>query len=81
MRTLDPAGVGAVDLRDCLLIQLKRKDDSVAVRTAREIVAHYFDLFSKKHYDRLCAALDITQENLRDAMAVIRSLNPKPEAS
>lgn len=78
VRTLDPAGVGAVDLRDCLLIQLKRKDDSVAVRTAREIVAHYFDLFSKKHYDRLCAALDITPENLRDAMAVIRSLNPKP---
>lgn len=47
IRTLDPAGVGAIDLRDCLLLQLNRRQPSVEVITAREIVTHYFDLFSK----------------------------------
>ena len=78
VRSLDPAGVGAVDLRDCLLLQLRRRDNTVDVKTAIEIIAHYFDLFSKKHYDRLASALGISEENLRDAIDLICSLNPKP---
>ncbi|MDO4319059.1 MAG: RNA polymerase factor sigma-54 [Bacteroidales bacterium] len=78
VRSLDPAGIGARDLRDCLLLQLDRMPVSVDVRTAREIVDKYFDLFSRKHFDRLAAALDIPEESLRDALDVIRSLNPKP---
>lgn len=82
IRSCDPAGVGAVDLRDCLLLQLRRiNDPDEATRHATEIVADYFDLFSKKHYDRLRAALCIDADGLRDAIDVITSLNPKPGSS
>lgn len=78
VRSLDPAGVGAVDLRDCLLLQLNRMSATPASTLAREIVAHYFDLFSHKHYDRLRSALGVGQDDMRDAIECIRGLNPKP---
>lgn len=78
IRTLDPAGVGAVDLRDCLLLQLNRRQPTVEVITAREIITHYFDLFSKKHFDRLADLLGIDAERLTAAVDVISRLNPKP---
>ncbi len=78
VRQLDPAGIGAVDLRDCLLLQLKRLPSSAAGDTATEIVAHYFDLFSKMHYKQLRAVLGISEDELKEALAVIRRLNPKP---
>ena len=78
IRTLDPAGVGAYDLRDCLSLQLRRMPDSEAVRTAREMVDNYFDVFSLRHFDRLGSLLGISRESLREADEVIRSLDPKP---
>ena len=78
IRTLDPAGVGAYDLRDCLSLQLRRMPDSEAVRTAREIVDNYFDVYSLRHFDRLGSLLGISRESLREADEVIRSLDPKP---
>ena len=78
IRSLDPAGVGAYDLRDCLLLQLKRREPTPEVMAAREITGHYFDLFSKKHYDKIESATGLSREQLRDAVAIIRSLNPKP---
>lgn len=78
IRSLDPAGVGAYDLRDCLSLQLRRMPDSEAVRTAREIVDDYFDVFSLRHFDRLASLLGISRESLREADDVIRSLDPKP---
>lgn len=78
VRALEPAGLGAFDLRDCLLLQLDRKEPTVEVKTAREIIANYFDLFSKMHYERLQGALEIPREALADALEVIKSLNPKP---
>lgn len=78
IRSLDPAGVCAYDLRDCLSLQLKRLEPSEARKNAIEIVDYYFDLFSLRHYDRLAAALGIDREKLREAIEVIRSLNPKP---
>ncbi len=79
VRTMDPPGVGAVDLRECLLIQLRRRQpQSHAVKLAIDIVDHYFDLFSLKHYDRLATTLNVDEATLREAMRVIRSLNPKP---
>ncbi|MDE6484230.1 MAG: RNA polymerase factor sigma-54 [Duncaniella sp.] len=82
VRSLDPAGVGARDLRDCLLIQLRRmpEDTDGNVALAREIVAHYFDIFSLKHFSRLESALGVNSDKLREAVEVIRSLNPKPAA-
>ena len=78
VRKLEPAGVGAVDLRDCLLLQLRRRKSSPAVKTAIEIVSHNFDLFSRKHYDKLASSTGCTPEELKDAIALIRTLNPKP---
>ena len=81
IRSLDPAGIAAVDLRDCLLLQLKRLAPSQDVMTATEMITHYYDLFSKMHFDRLVTAMGIDREELRSAIDVIRRLNPKPGAT
>lgn len=78
VRSLDPPGIGAFDLRDCLMLQLKRLPRTVENLTALEIVKNYFDLFSKRHFDRIASAAGISQESLRDALEVISKLNPKP---
>lgn len=78
IRTLEPAGIGAVDLRDCLLLQIDRLPESPAVLVAREILTHNFDLFSKKHTERLRARIETNDETFEEAMRLIRSLNPKP---
>lgn len=80
IRSMEPAGIGAVDLRDCLLLQLRRKPRTLATRVALEIVDKHFDLLSHKYYKRMQTALGIDENTLRDALAVIRSLNPKPWA-
>lgn len=80
VRSLEPAGIGAYDLRDCLLLQLKRMGNSQAVVDSREIVANYFDLLSKMHFNRLASMLNLSEERIQAAMDVIRSLNPKPGA-
>lgn len=80
VRALDPAGVGATDLRDSLMLQLQRLSPSPQVDTATRIVRDYFDLFSLMHYTRLQSMLGISEEELREAIAVIRTLNPKPGA-
>lgn len=78
VRSLDPPGVGAVDLRDCLLLQVRRLPQTDDVKLARDILSHYFDLFSLKHYERLRSALGVDSYALKRATDVIRSLNPKP---
>ncbi len=78
IRSLDPAGVGANDLRDCLALQLRRMPSAEERDTALEIVSHYFDLFSLRHYDRIMSALGIDRDKLKKAVDVIRSLDPKP---
>lgn len=70
--------VCAYDLRDCLALQLRRLAPTESRTLALEIVEHYFDLFSLKHFDRLAAMLGVDREKLREAVDVIRSLNPKP---
>ncbi|MDE6331866.1 MAG: RNA polymerase sigma-54 factor, partial [Muribaculaceae bacterium] len=80
IRSMDPAGVCAVDLRDCLLLQLCRMKESEAVANATNIIRNYFDLFSKRHYDRLASRTRLNDLQLRQALDVIHSLNPKPGA-
>ena len=80
VRELEPAGVGAVDLRDSLLLQLQRREPTEAVKLATEIVEHYFDLFSLMHFDRLASATGADRTQMQQAMETIRSLNPKPGA-
>ncbi|PZD78415.1 RNA polymerase factor sigma-54 [Mesonia sp. K7] len=78
---LDPAGVGARDLQECLLIQLKRKEANPDQELAIEIIEKGFEQFSKKHYSKLLAKFDITEDQLRDAIDEIAHLNPKPGGS
>lgn len=80
VRSLEPAGIGAIDLRDSLLLQLRRRNATPAVVLATDIVENYFDLFSLKHFDRIASLTGATQDQLSEAMDAIRSLNPKPGA-
>lgn len=75
----DPPGVGAKSLQECLLLQLKRKkDNSLIMRNAIEIIENYFDAFTKKHYSKITDALSITEEDLKEVLDEILKLNPKP---
>ncbi len=78
IQELDPAGVGARDLRECLLLQLERKTPTESVSLALAILENEFDAFTKKHYDKLIQKFDITEEELRQAISEIERLNPKP---
>ncbi|QQR88192.1 MAG: RNA polymerase factor sigma-54 [Flavobacteriales bacterium] len=78
VQALDPPGVGARDLRECLLLQLKRMPRAVDTLTAKAIVEKHFDAFSKKHYDKLTEALEIDEDALKAALEEIHRLNPKP---
>lgn len=78
IRNLDPAGIGATDLRDCLLLQLERAKATAANQLAYCIVDEHFDAFSKKHFDKIIDALHITRTELDEAMHAIAQLNPKP---
>lgn len=78
---LDPAGVGARDLQESLLLQLERKNQTSSVELATEIIRDYFEEFSKKHYTRLLQRLDISEDQLREAIREIENLNPKPGGS
>ena len=78
VQELDPAGVAARDLQECLLIQLERKEQTPSVALAIDILDDSFDHFSKKHYKKLIQKFDITEDQLRDAIHEIEGLNPKP---
>ncbi len=78
VQELDPAGVAARDLQECLLIQLNRRDLTEAVSLAISIITDAFDIFAKKHYTRLIQKYEITEDQLRNVIQEIESLNPKP---
>ncbi|MBQ1929963.1 MAG: RNA polymerase factor sigma-54, partial [Bacteroidales bacterium] len=78
IQDFEPAGIGARDLRECLLLQLNNKSDSESKTLAKAILTDYFDAFTKKHYDKIMSKMGITQEELKDAIDQIIKLNPKP---
>ena len=77
----DPAGVGAMSLQDCLIIQLKRKEKTEMNQLAVEIIENSFEQFSKKHYEKLINKYSIKQEDLKEVIKLISKLNPKPGGS
>jgi RNA polymerase sigma-54 factor len=81
IQNLDPVGVGARDLRECLLIQLKSKEVTESIENAILILEEAFDSFVKKHYKKLLTKFDIDEEELKDAIQEISKLNPKPGGS
>ncbi|MBE6177797.1 MAG: RNA polymerase factor sigma-54 [Rikenellaceae bacterium] len=76
---LEPAGVGARNLQECLLLQLRQLQmNSRPRRLARKILTNHFEEFVKKHYERLIARLQVSEEEFRDAISEIKRLSPKP---
>ena len=82
IQDFEPLGVGARNLQECLLIQLRHKDQEVkAVYNATIILEKYFEEFTKKHYDKIASRLGLEEDELRDAIEEIVSLTPKPGSS
>lgn len=78
---LDPAGVGARNLQECLSIQLHRKEKNIDVELAIKIIDSAFEQFTKKHYKKLLQKFDVSEIQLKDAITEIENLNPKPGGS
>lgn len=78
VRRLEPAGIGAIDLRDCMLLQLSRMKQTPDTELATEIVDRHFESFTKRHSERLRAALGVDDNAISRAISIITSLDPKP---
>jgi RNA polymerase sigma-54 factor len=79
IQEFDPAGVGARNLQECLILQISRKDMSdPVIGLAYRILRNHFDEFTNKHYDKIIHRLGISEEKLKDALDEILRLNPKP---
>lgn len=78
VKQLDPAGVGASNLQESLLLQLERKEPTKVVNLAICVIKDYFEEFSKKHYDKILRGLSMNDELLKSVMTEITRLNPKP---
>lgn len=78
IQSFEPSGVGARDLQECLLLQLQRLSGSPHVTHAIQIIEKYFDDFSKRHFDKIKRYLSIDDEELKQVIQLITTLNPKP---
>lgn len=79
IQALEPAGIGARSLQECLLLQLRRKSQlDINVQRARQVIENHFDEFSKKHYEKLQKRLGISQQEAFEVVTLIIRLNPKP---
>jgi len=79
IQDFEPAGIGARDLQECLLIQLRKKDQSnPIIHQATKVVENYLDEFTKKHYDKIEKQLGVDADELREIINEILKLNPKP---
>ncbi len=81
IQELDPAGVAARSLKECLVIQLKRKKITPSIELATAILEKSFDQFTKKHYKKLIQKHNISEDELKEAISEIEKLNPKPGGS
>ena len=78
VQELEPSGVAARDLQECLLLQLKHKTPTDSIELAIDVIENQFDAFSKKHYDKLLLKYEISKDQLRKVIDEIEKLNPKP---
>ncbi len=78
VQEFEPAGVGARDLRECLLLQIKMFKKSPAVENATKILKDHFNEFTNKHYQKIMARMDISKDELKEAIGKIIKLNPSP---
>ncbi len=78
IQQFEPTGVGARDLRECLLIQLRAKEQTDDIKNASAILEHYFQEFSNKHFQKIITKMGISESDLKEAIAKIVKLNPSP---
>ncbi|MHB8260754.1 MAG: RNA polymerase factor sigma-54 [Bacteroidia bacterium] len=79
LQSLDPAGIAARSLQECLLLQLERNPNQTReIHFAIDVIRHCMDEFSRKHYDKIIHKLNIAEEELKDVLHEITKLNPKP---
>lgn len=78
IQSFEPAGVGARDLRECLLIQLRARKQTPSVRNAIQILETCFEDFTNKRYQKITSRLNISEQELKEAISRIRKLNPTP---
>jgi RNA polymerase sigma-54 factor len=78
IQKLEPTGIGARDLKECLMIQLNHKTENINIKIAKTLLSHYFDEFAKKKYQQIIQKLEISEEQLKQAIQEITKLNPKP---
>lgn len=81
VQSLDPPGVGARDLRECLLLQLKAANQTPQVRLATDILTKDFDAFASKHYNKIMQSRGIGEDDMKAVLKVILRLNPAPGGS
>ncbi len=77
----DPPGIGARSLQECLLLQIERRDDSRLKTLMMTVISRYFDEFTKKHWDKIRSALNLTEAQAEALSRELSRLNPKPGAS
>lgn len=78
VQEFDPAGVGARNLQECLLLQLQKGEQSESINTAILLLDKYFEDFIRKRYDKIQKRVHLSEDELRRAIAEILKLNPKP---
>jgi len=82
IQDFDPPGVGASNLQECLLLQIRRKpQDHKQIKLAERILSDFFNEFTRKHYDKIIGRLNITEQELKEVLEEILKLNPKPGSS
>ena len=81
LQTFDPAGIGAHNLQECLLLQIQRRPDDALKPLMKKVVGECFDEFTKKHFDKISTTLGVSKETTERVMAELRKLNPKPGSS
>lgn len=81
IQSLEPTGVGARDLKECLILQLSLKEKTEIQKLAINILENHFASFTSKNYEKICSNLEITEGDLKSVYKLVASLNPKPGAA
>ena len=81
LQQIDPAGIGARNLQECLLLQIERRDLSKMKDLMQKVITDYFDEFTKKHWDKIQQAMNLSDQQTEVLMGELRRLNPKPGAA
>ncbi|MDR1865080.1 MAG: RNA polymerase factor sigma-54 [Bacteroidales bacterium] len=81
IQEFEPSGVGARNLRECLMLQLNQKEETQDIERAKKILTQHFEEFTKKHYDKIMQRMGISEDELKNAVAEVLKLNPKPGGS